>query len=356
MAKPKKRKRKERAERLHREPIVRRVSELLASGQPTPWRWTSEARHGLRAGMCLDGMAWHAADARADEIVRLARHRIGLSRCPTWTEAQGDPIQERVFYFCSGCGGYTPEGNDQPWCSSNCRSADLHRRYAADRLDGDMARRHAIRAVFGGNLPEPPKFMDPRERLCRHCREPFTAKRANRYYCSNSCLSSARRLDVRDCLICATPFTAKTGDQKYCSAACAYESVLRAKRLPKPGERPCAICGEAYLPRHGQSYCVACRAEAQARRGRARRERQKQAPEMRVCEACEAPFPIAAYKARKLCGPTCVAEVKRRATNKLWAMRREREAAAALAAAEPLPAPEPAQHATQATASNIGAQ
>ncbi|HQS18795.1 hypothetical protein [Reyranella sp.] len=278
-----KRKRKERAERLHREPIVRRVAELLMTGSPTPWRWTSEARHGLRAGLCLNGMGWHEADARAEEIVRLARHRIGLSRCPTWTEAQGDLPEEREYWYCSSCGGHMPEGSDRPWCSSNCHAVQLERRYEADRRDGDMARRQSIRAIFSNGLPEQPKYMDPRTRLCRHCRKPFTAKRADRSYCSNSCVSSARRLDIRDCLFCATPFTAKVGAQKYCSQACSYEASLRAPRQhPLSGERPCGVCGEVFVPPSNcrrQLYCQpSCR---RVSRNRSQRDYQQRLSEQR---------------------------------------------------------------------------
>ena len=84
-----KRRKKARRERLHREPIVREVARLLATGQPTQWRWTSEARHGLRSAMCLKGVAWEVADKRAEEIVMLARYRLGLSLYPTWSQAQG---------------------------------------------------------------------------------------------------------------------------------------------------------------------------------------------------------------------------------------------------------------------------
>ena len=300
-----KRKRKARAERLHREPIVRRVAELLLTGEPTPWRWTSEARHGLRARMCLDGMAWHLADARAEEIVRLARHRIGLSRFPTWTEALGEAREEREYFFCCSCGGHMPEGSDRPWCSSNCRDVHFNRRSRSDRKDGELARRQAFHAIFSDGLPEQPKAIEARERLCRHCREPFTAKRASRFYCSNSCLSSARRLDIRDCLVCAEPFTAKIGQQKYCGPECRATAMRHAYKV-QPREKSCAHCGEAFTTHRSTAiYC------SKGCRDAAFRDRHAADIPERACGICEQAFtpfnPQALY-----CSDSCSDEGRRR--------------------------------------------
>lgn len=148
MARPK-RKRKARAERLHREPVVRRVADVLLTGEPTRWRWVSACRHGIRAALCELGYRngnptispWEQADRLAEEIVTAARHRIGLSRLPvSWRETQGEPYTSRVFYYCGSCSGHMPEGSDVPWCSEECRRLIRARHY--DRQRDESVIRH----------------------------------------------------------------------------------------------------------------------------------------------------------------------------------------------------------------------
>ncbi|MCW5733487.1 MAG: hypothetical protein KIS73_05150 [Enhydrobacter sp.] len=278
MAKPK-RKRKERAERLHREPIVRRVSELLLTGEPTPWRWTSEARRGLRAGMCLEGMPWHAADKRADDIVRLARHRIGLSRCPTWTEAQGDVPQEREYFYCAGCGGYM-HGHDRPWCSRDCQLVLRERRYRVSGRGDELARLHALRVILTGSAKAA-------QRSCENCDRLIAHQARSDRYCSQACREAQcyHPRASRACDICGTDYHPHPrSTSQFCSDRCAAEGKLRCERVRhgRPAQpdytRRCVICSGTFQGRARTAMTCSedCRAEKARRKARAHHEAKKQ--------------------------------------------------------------------------------
>lgn len=289
-----KRKRKAKRERLHKEPVVRQIAELLETGKPTRWRFVSEARHGVRAGLCLDGMAWHVADTRAEEIVTLARHRIGLSQFPSWIDAHGEPPRERVYYFCESCGGYIDGGASRPWCGDECRMATFSRRYTQGGRYDDRARREATRIALTGKAEKlPPRS---RERRCKRCDTPFIVgpKEPGQRFCTHLCATQAVRMtrlhEARPCLICATPFAPGAEAGLYCSAPCVTEATNRRHRAKRARskvwhERTCPICESPFKARCKHSaYCGAeCSAEAHRRAHRARmqakaRQREAEAP------------------------------------------------------------------------------
>jgi hypothetical protein len=247
MARAKRKKAKaEKARRLHQEPIVRRVAELLETGTPTRWRWTSEARHGLRAAMCLRGAKWDAADKRAEEIVTLARHRIGLSRAPTWSAVQELP-SERLYFYCGGCGGYIDGGADRPWCSKDCNKILYKREWWHQGGAEEAARRSAMKAVLNGGAP-PPDLS--RDRLCRHCSQPFTPANEDQRHCSWRCSQQARAAVYRDCLMCSMPFQPRAGggqEQLFCSRTCMQRHHDRQRAAPREA-RPCRRCGAIFEP------------------------------------------------------------------------------------------------------------
>jgi hypothetical protein len=292
MARPKKR--KDRAERLHREPIVRRVAELLLSGEPTHWRWTTACRHGIRAALCEQGYRngnptispWEQADRHAEAIVTAARHRIGLSRLPTWSEAQGDPPQERVYYFCSSCGGYIEGGASRPWCGDECKASTFSSRYSLGGYYDERARIIARDAVLGKLEKLPAR---PRERKCKGCGTPFILKEPRQQFCSRDCGRRAVRMtrvqEARPCLICATSFTPSAESGLYCSPPCVAEAVNRAHRARRARlrvwhEKKCKICEQPFkvVGKSIQAYCgTECAEEAHRRSHRDRMQVKAQA-------------------------------------------------------------------------------
>lgn len=275
MAKAKRKKRQQRAERLHREPVVRRIAELLATGTPTPWRFTSEARHGLRAGFCLKGMQWEAADKQAAAIVVLARHRIGLSHFPTWSVAQGNPREEREFWFCAACGGFM-KAHNRPWCSEECRNVlYLRTRNAARRLD-DAARESAVRVILTGGA-EVSTHWQQAQRRCHRCRDLYTPTRVDQRYCSRACSTNAARYPSRPCLVCAAPFGPKRDTQLHCSVACKDEAIRR--RRAKIYRVCCHTCGVTFTAHDSRKiYCSrACKSRASEQVRKAERARLREA-------------------------------------------------------------------------------
>jgi hypothetical protein len=258
MAKPRKKRKKDQARRLHREPIVREVARLLDTGQPTKFRWESACRRGLRAAMCLKGAKWEAADDQAARIVSLAFCRIGVSR-PPWHLGQPEP-EAREYWYCAGCGGFMG-ANDKPFCSEECRLRHRERdRWQSGRRD-DEARRRAVRVILTGGAEPAPTTA---ERQCRKCGKLFKPKPGHKLqrYCGRSCSAKREKYTTRACLVCAEPFQPHQHRQVACGPACAHEALrrrLRQRRAAlRPETKPCRMCGQPFPWRKGQLYCAAC--------------------------------------------------------------------------------------------------
>lgn len=310
MARPK-RKRKERAERLHREPIVREVARILDVGLPTKWRWTSAVHHAMRATFCVKGMAWAEADKRASEIVTLARHRIGLSLYPSWTEARGPAPEEREYYFCAACGGRPNGGShNRPWCSEICRNVlRLREREAAGRHE-DAARARAKAAVLTGGKPSDVNWQKA-ERRCHHCSNLYTPTLKRQRFCSQTCGANAARGPARDCLVCAQPFAPKSAEQLYCGQKCfkvIAQRRVRERRAAAAQQHAliCRTCETQFTStRSYRTFCSeACVAEGERRRRRAQEQKL-------TCKVCEQPF-TSTRGYMKYCGDACKAEHERR--------------------------------------------
>lgn len=283
MARPK-RKRKERAERLHREPIVREVARILEAGTPTKFRYESACRHGLRAGFCMDGLKWEAADQRARQIVTLALHRIGASLRPTWSIGQPQRDGNREYFYCRLCQGFIPEGNDRPWCSNECREALHMADWKSARRSDDAARQTAIRTVLtGGAEPAPVRV----ERACKGCGKAYLPKEKHQRFCTQLCathhISTTKFKESQPCAICATPFMAAS-NALYCSAVCIGEAHRRQHKAARAERRvwhtlTCVICSGTFSSNWSiRVYCgLECVAEAGRRKVRARRAARREA-------------------------------------------------------------------------------
>lgn len=314
--------RKAKRQRLHKEPIVREVARLLETGHPTKWRWTSAARHGLRAAMCLKGTPWDVADKRAEEIVTLARHRIGLSVVPSWTEANGTQhaVTYRTYHFCQGCGGYDSEGHDRPWCSPECRRTVIGQRYdSAQRLD-DAARLKATRVILTGGAEDARTRRS--ERRCRQCEKYFTPARGDQRFCSHRCgIRASRNITMRDCLVCAMPFRPPRVDAAlYCSRPCQNVAEARRRKAKRaaapPNTKPCRVCGQQFRPTAaGKMLCSPKCVEIALATNRASQLAKRKAARQRVlhevdCRVCGTHFrhinPRAVY-----CSKACVLAMHR---------------------------------------------
>lgn len=133
---------------------------------------------------------------------------------------------------------------DARCCSDRCRYRDRNNR----------------------NPPKPkPKREKPAHptRVCLACGKTYVEKRRWRKtdYCSRECVGrtfcSKRRQYV--CIQCGTAFTGLAGDRSLCSDEC--KAKIR--------EKPCSICGKAFLAAVNQTLCSkACKAEFARRRDR----------------------------------------------------------------------------------------
>lgn len=243
------RKRAEKAERLHRAVEVREAAYMLSTGYPTKWRWYSECRHAIRATKCLKGWPWQKADEYAASVVRLAAIRIGLT-LPTWSMLQGQ-WETRVYYYCVQCRGRMPEGSDRPWCSDDCRwgwhGTRLGREYRA--MGEALLIRRRLREAAAEGIRGP----ESRERSCKHCGRLFVGADPATRYCSYSCAASSVRREMADCAICGTRFRRYKAGHVTCSPACQGEHRRRkylehatARDAAKPRESACIVCGTIF--------------------------------------------------------------------------------------------------------------
>lgn len=296
MAKAKRKRIKQaKARRLHQEPIVRRIADILAKGKPTSFRWSSACRHAVRAALCFKGRSWAAADERAALIVRLALVRIG-AQYPTHRVAQGEPpAVPRQYFYCAGCHGQMPEGSDHPWCSDTCHKTLWARRNRTQGRLEEQIRLSATRAVIA---PEAPA-IEYRDRSCKRCGETFQPVNPRSRYCSLVCGSRAEKFAPRDCVVCATRFKPHQHVQLTCSTKCGAIMDKRRKRLPgrpdRPAERSCENCGDTFAPERVTSTCCSdhCRSRLWMRRALAKRAAERRArPALpdKPCASCGKPF------------------------------------------------------------------
>ncbi|WP_295135702.1 hypothetical protein [uncultured Reyranella sp.] len=265
-----KRKKKERARRLHQEPIVRAIARILDAGTPTKFRWESACRHGLRGAYCMKGWKWKEADEQAAKIITLALHRIGSGIRPTWRVAQLDP-REHEYHSCKGCGGYMGP-SPVPYCSRECGHRLWSRNYLSRLDDANRARAMRVALTGGAELPRPPE-----ERLCRRCRKPFPLSPHHRrqLFCSHACSQHAAlgRLEMRDCIVCAEPFKPSANNQMACNLRCQRAARMRSQRRPSRERAKCLHCHEFFdLATTGipAAYCGnLCRGRAKRARLRA---------------------------------------------------------------------------------------
>src|SRR5262245_27584949 len=70
---------------------VRLVAKILATGEPTVFRWESWCRYSIRGTLVLQGIRWGRADERAAEIVRRALELLNVTR-PPWAWGQREYV------------------------------------------------------------------------------------------------------------------------------------------------------------------------------------------------------------------------------------------------------------------------
>src|SRR5262245_39062840 len=108
--------------------VVRHIARVLASGQPTVFRYEAWCRYTLRGSLCLQGNSWTRSDAKAADIVRRALELLNVTR-PPWLWGQREYSQDstgtRISYsHCVQCGSKLPEGRVK-FCAGRC--GDLYR-------------------------------------------------------------------------------------------------------------------------------------------------------------------------------------------------------------------------------------
>ncbi|MBX9823527.1 MAG: hypothetical protein K2Y27_00895 [Xanthobacteraceae bacterium] len=235
--------RKRRQRRLHHEPIIRQVAAILDLGRPTRFAHEGACRHGLRVRMIQSGKSWREADDFAALVIKLALHRLGVTR-PTWLEAQPDYAAEFFMTWsrCAACGDPLDDADHgRKYCTPECAKYALNARYYR-RSAADIEIMHAAYEAGNGKAPT---------RVCRQCGKSFELDRYNgaQMYCGTECSNAvqaaqAKNRKRRTCPTCGTEFTALHWHNEFCSYRC---SGAARRTL---SERECPHCRKVFRPRN----------------------------------------------------------------------------------------------------------
>jgi endogenous inhibitor of DNA gyrase (YacG/DUF329 family) len=227
---------------------------ILDTGQSSKFQYEGAVRHGLRAGLCLDGIPWSSADNRASRIVERALQKIGAAR-PTWQEAQPDHTDDRMVerWHCKNCGrpvALGKNGRPRKYCSDECLQifhVRMNFRYGARQ-----SRAEYLAACVANR-----KLREHGERDCARCGKLFLqGSYRDRTYCSPECASAAKRdamliHEDRPCTVCGTLFRPRTVESKYCSRRCEADG-----KRQRPDSAECRTCGKVFAPDSvGQKFC-----------------------------------------------------------------------------------------------------
>lgn len=160
---------------------VRLVAKILASGEPTIFRWESWCRYTLRGTMCLQGQSWTRSDAIAADIVRKALDLLNVQR-PPWLWGQREYAQDSIgtrvsFTHCLHCGTKLPEGRPK-FCGGGC--GDRYRQAFQTAEFHVLARARAL-----AYLQAKRDRADPTQ--CETCGAWFKPAGEKQRFCSRQC-------------------------------------------------------------------------------------------------------------------------------------------------------------------------
>jgi predicted nucleic acid-binding Zn ribbon protein len=162
---------------------VRLVAKILATGEPTIFRWESWCHYTLRGTMCLQGQSWTLADATAADIVRRALNLLNVQR-PPWAWGQREYTWEtsetRIGWsHCLECGARLPEGRTK-FCAGSC--GDRYRR--AFLFEHEEFRARARERALASLKTR----RDRAEPIpCEVCGASFRPANAKQRFCSRQC-------------------------------------------------------------------------------------------------------------------------------------------------------------------------
>lgn len=137
------------AKRTREADVVLIVASIMATSEPSRFRFEALCRHTLRAARCLQGMPWQKADDWAAQIVSKALVSVGAQR-PDWKMGQPEFTQPGIFAEsrtrCVQCGRRLPETHHK-YCGPECAQAAHNRAYYRDNREDLIAYQRAHRAA-----------------------------------------------------------------------------------------------------------------------------------------------------------------------------------------------------------------
>ena len=160
---------------------VRLVAKILATGEPTIFRWESWCRYTIRGTLCLQGVRWGRADARAADVVRRALELLNVQR-PPWAWGQREYVFDsagtRIGYsHCLQCGTKLPEGRLK-FCASSC--GDQYRQVFQNGALRARARERALASLKARRDAAAPQ-------QCESCGVWFRSAKPEQRFCSRQC-------------------------------------------------------------------------------------------------------------------------------------------------------------------------
>ena len=241
-----------------RDAMIDATIAILDRWHASKFQFEGACRHGVRAGLCLDGFSYGAADQWSAAIVGEALRRIGAVR-PSWQEGQPEHTQdgyapvERVT--CEHCGRLLTD-KTRPWqrfCSKVCRVAAKERRIKTQQDLCSAAERKAILAASRQAMRDAAELRNTK--ACAHCGVIFRADRPRVMFCSKRCVSASLALPEKPCTHCGRMFQPDAWYRKFCSPDCSHAATRKPPKVV--ATKTCAWCGTEFTPKdRRQMYCT----------------------------------------------------------------------------------------------------
>ncbi len=239
-----------RLEHHRRDAMIQATIEILDGWHASKFQFEGPCRHGLRAGLCLDGESWAVADKIAAEVISEALHVLGAAR-PSWQEGQQEWTQDgyapQERWHCKHCGkpltlhDEPQSGNVRQFCDEFCRNH--HRIKLISSLKRSVGRAE-VAATLAALAKRRNENSDIAHTIfCEACGKPFMSGRRvkgepmkmGKRFCSKKCANSrALRYPEQTCLQCRKTFTPARKNQNFCSRYC-NDRACKDRRRERAG-------------------------------------------------------------------------------------------------------------------------
>lgn len=181
---------------------------------------------------------------------------------------------------------YVSKNRNSKFCSKECYAESLKKEHAEFQIHRKKP------GPKKGNRPW--NKIDPVEKVCECCGEPFSTIRSEARFCSKECYSVWRKEHPKKtksfayhvvCKNCGKEFGTSNKDQQFCCVKCTREYQWKGYEYNNYITKVCPVCGKEFKVKQGlrdQIYCsLECRYQSQIMYDEGKRVRQRNTAQIR---------------------------------------------------------------------------